>query len=69
VCDGEAALETWCDGERMAGPGEQGFALGDDVVCCAVEVEEREGRVWRRGCDEGGQGCCRVYSLVQERYA
>ena len=53
-------------GERVASPGEQGVALGHDPVGCSVEVEDGEGRVWRLGGYEGGDGCRRRDALVEE---
>src|SRR5690606_36913375 len=52
----EGALEARGGREGVAGPGEEGVALGHDPVRRAVEVEDGEGR--RRGLcgDEGGYG-------------
>ena len=44
VGGGEVALEAWGRGESVACPGEEGVALGDYPVGCAVEVEDGEGR-------------------------
>lgn len=50
----------------MAGPGEQGVALGDDPVGCPVEMEDREGRRGGLGGEEGGYGCRGGDALVEE---
>ena len=56
VCGGEGWRDDGGYGEGGAGPGEEGFALEETPVGCAVELEDAEGGEGRFGGDEGGGG-------------
>jgi hypothetical protein len=45
-----AQIDGWPNGQGMAGPGQQRFALGHDPVDRAIESDYREGAAVRRVC-------------------
>ena len=66
VCRCQTALDSRCDTQGVARPGEEGISLGDLPVGGTIQVQDRECCVGRLGCNKSCHGGGGRYALVEE---